>query len=212
MFPSDPFPLQWPEGWKRTPPADRATSRFVTGMQRALKSLYLELERLGAANVIVTSDLPTRTNGQPYGDAADTGISVWFVLDDQERVFACDRWLSAAENVRAIALSIEAIRGMERWGANDIVARAFSGFKALPAANDDYAGSIPHTYPYWRNVLTVNGRPMPTGVPLGYVRRAYRQAMKTAHPDLGGTHEMAVALGTAMQDAEREYLRTQGVA
>lgn len=204
-----PFPLQWPAGWKRTPIRDREISRFVTGMQRNLKGLYAELERLGAANVVITSDLPTRSNGQPYGKAADSGIAVWFVLDGKERVMACDRWDLAAENIRAIALTIESIRGMERWGAIDVT-RAFSGFTALPAGGEsgqEGDGSIPNPQPSerdWRDVLAYKGKRIPDDAPLGYVRRCHRQAMKVAHPDLGGTHEMALEVNRALAAAAVE--------
>src|SRR3546814_19053229 len=47
--------------------------------------------------------------------------------------FACDRWDTVRDNVRAIGKTIEAIRGIERWGASDMMERAFSAFEALPA-------------------------------------------------------------------------------
>jgi hypothetical protein len=200
-----PFPLQWPAGWKRTPFRDREVSRFVTGMQRNLKGLYAELARLGAANVVITSDLPTRSNGQPYGQAADSGIAVWFVLGGMERVIACDRWDLPAENIRAITLTIESVRGMERWGATDVT-RAFAGFTALPAGDGSDDGSIPNPTArrHWRDVLAYKGKRVPDDAPLGYVRRCHRQAMRVAHPDSGGSHEMAVEVGAAMAEAEAE--------
>jgi hypothetical protein len=47
--------------------------------------------------------------------------------------FACDRWDSVADNVQAIRKTIEALRGIERWGTGDMVQRAFAGFVALPS-------------------------------------------------------------------------------
>lgn len=191
-----PFPLQWPEGWSRTPVRDRGVSRFVTGMQMGLKGLRAELERLGAVNIVITSDLPTRSNGMPYGEAADSGIAVWFVLDGKERVMACDRWGRASENIHAIALSIEALRGLSRWGANDIVVKAFEGFKALPAPPGL------HTQPPTRNWREVLGAPVGAG--LAEIRRLHRLAMRKAHPDHGGSHEQAIEVSLAMSAAERE--------
>lgn len=189
-----PFPLQWPDGWART--TVRATSRFSTGMSSALKRLRHELKLLGTANVVITSDLPTRASGMPYGDAADPGIAVWFVMDGAERVFACDRWRHAGDNVHAVALSIAALRGLDRWGASDMVSRAFAGFAALPAPT-----------PSWIDVLQMTrevGRTTDKDSLLRDARRQHRHLMRLAHPDVGGTHETAVRLNNALEEAERE--------
>lgn len=137
----NPYPLQWPTGWTRTPADQRQHSRFFYGFAESLRSLLHELRLIGAANVVITSDLPQRNDGLPRAvamrDVGDPGIAVWFHLHDQERVFACDRWMSPEENMRAIALSVAAVRGLARWGAGDVVARAFQGFDALPAGDDE---------------------------------------------------------------------------
>lgn len=197
----EPFPLQWPDGWARTPFDDRSVSRFVTGMARALRELLRELNLLGAANVVITSDLPRRPNGMPYGEAADAGIAVWFVLDGEERVFACDRWALAAENVHAIALSIAALRGIERWGAGDIVVRAFQGFKALPAPG---ATANPTARPWWVVLCVIRNPLEPPAATLAKARRAYRMLMRVAHPDAGGEHDQAAELTNAMEQARAE--------
>ncbi len=36
------------------------------------------------------------------------------------------------DNIQAIRKTIEAMRGLERWGVSDMLQRTFSGFKALP--------------------------------------------------------------------------------
>src|SRR5262245_20073291 len=120
-----PYPLQWPSTFKRTPPADRQTSKFghrgrgQVSPYDAARDVLREIDRLGACNAVITSMLPTRHDGLPYSDGkygSEPGIAVWFVLDGAERVFACDRWVTPGENMRAIQLSIEAMRGLERWG------------------------------------------------------------------------------------------------
>lgn len=200
------FPLQWPAGWPRTPPHQREPSRFMTGMYRAVSGLMSELSRLGVANHVITSDLPTRANGFPYGSAGDPGIAVWFVLAGQERVIACDRWATAAENIRAIGLSIEALRGMERWGAADIVTRAFQGFHALPEST----GASVSTHG-WRSTFrevakSYDGDWIPRARALELIRAQYRREMHVVHPDKGGSTDRAAALNAAMNDAEGELL------
>ncbi len=203
-----PFPLQWPDGYDRA--ETRTASRFVTGMARSVRQLLHELTRLGAANVVITSNLPTRISGLPYGEADDPGIAVWFVLDGHQRVLCCDRWSRPGENVHALALTVEAMRGISRWGASDVVSRAFEGFKALPAVSGDGGGTTG-----WRVTfgLTRTGlRTLRLGSDdetfqkrvLGIVRAEYRRMMQKAHPDVGGTHDQAVALGAALLAAEQD--------
>jgi hypothetical protein len=213
----EPFPLQWPDGWKRTTVVDRARSRFgfrgQVSFSQARTELLLELERLGAANVVLTSDLPVRSDGLPYanGRADDPGIAVWFLLPDergnmQERVFACDKWRTHAENMTAIARSVEAMRGLDRWGAGDVVTRAFAGFNALPPGNGESAAPQQPVKRSWREVFSI-AKPLEelsNSELLALVYARHRAAIKTAHPDAGGSHEVAAELNAAMADAEAE--------
>lgn len=217
----EPFPLQWPEGWKRTREADRQKSKFghkgsgQVSLSNALFLLRAELDRLGAANVVITSDLPTRNDGLPYADgrATDPGIAVWFAMVSnqkvEERVFACDKWRSPAENMQAIALSVEAMRGLSRWGAGDVVSRAFSGFAALPPGAGEEAPQGPRKRP-WREVFSfdhgVYGK-LHKADQLALVRLRHRDAIKTAHPDAGGSHEAAAEVNAALAEAEAELTK-----
>jgi hypothetical protein len=204
----EPFPLQWPPGWQRTPPDERCESRFLHGFSAALASLREELRKLHAANIVITSDLPVRRDGLPYAEGrrgTDPGIAVWFVHEGAERVIACDRYSSIADNIRAIALSTEAIRGLARWGASDMVSRAFQGFNALPPGHGERTN--------WRHVLGLSLQLpiVPNGASakerqaiLDVVRSNYRTLIKLAHTDVGGTNERAVELNLAMEAAEAE--------
>jgi hypothetical protein len=218
----EPFPLQWPDGWKRTPADERRRSNFgyrSTGQvsfSGARQHLLDELARLGAANVVITSDLPTRHDGLPYanGRAEDPGIAVWFAFPNtvsgrvEERVFACDKWRSHAENMQAIAKSIEAMRGLDRWGAGDVVARAFAGFNALPAGDGTEVGAAPPPprKRSWREVLGMYfaSESIPIEDQLVVARARHRNLIKQAHPDAGGSHELAAEINAALAEAERE--------
>lgn len=197
-----PFPLQWPEGRSRTPARDRKRGNFQRGLSTALDALYDELRQLKAVNVVVTSDLPTRLDGRPRADGgrvSDPGIAVWFVLDSRERSWCCDRWLTVEANVNAIALSIAAIRGLERWGGANVVERAFAGFAALPP------GTV--TPRSWREVLGSAdswGSTTSSADLLALVKSRHRALIRTAHPDAGGSHEAAAEINAALAAAERE--------
>lgn len=136
-----PSPLQWPVERPRTAPDARETARFRLTLADAVNDLLYELDQMHAAFVVITSDLPTRTDGLPYssGRCEDPGVAVWCVVDGRELVFACDAWDKPAANIRAIGKTIEALRGIKRWGSTSMVTQAFSGFAALPAPSDPVA-------------------------------------------------------------------------
>jgi len=206
-----PYPLAWPPKTGRTKPSDRMRSKFGARAQglvspyEAAKEVLAELERLGASHVVITSLLPTRHDGLPYSDgrAEDPGVAVWCVYRGHERVFACDQWTTHGENLRAIALSIEALRGLQRWGMADVADRAFAGFAALPAGSGEEF--VPKAHRPWREVL---GGTWPADLErvelLVLAKARHRKAIATAHPDAGGSHDVAAELNTALAEAEAE--------
>jgi len=127
------FPLEWPSGWKRTRDPQRA--RFDTTFSEARDEAIHELELLGAENIIINSDKPVRRDGLPKAgrkEPKDTAMVAYFTLNHQQQCIPCDKWDRTQDNMQAIRKSVEAIRGVARWGADEFVDAAFSGFKALP--------------------------------------------------------------------------------
>lgn len=164
----DAFPLQWPPGWKRTTRRERGA--FKVTFAKARDELMAEISRMGGRLPVLSSNLALRRDGLPYAQQSridDPGIAVYFEYRGKPMCFACDRYTTIEANTRAIQLTIAAIRGMERWGASDMMERAFTGFVALEAPRDD-----------WRSVLDPND---PEG--------SYRRLRKEAHPDHGGSPE-----------------------
>ena len=200
-----PFPLQWPEGWKRTPPGGRMRSMFEPRFTEDRDTVLRWLDKRGS-RVVITSNLPTRQDGLPYHAAtSDPGIAIWWVERGHERVVACDRWLRADENMRAIAKTLEAVRGLDRWGATEIVERAFAGFAALPPGSG--AEVVPPiARRTWRDVFAVNGleHEVSGAELLTILKTRYRDLIKRAHPDAGGSHDRAAELNAAIAEAERE--------
>lgn len=127
-------PLEWPEGWERAPYARASGFRSTLTAAAARDDLADELRRLGASDTVLTTDRRPSCSGgwlarQPA--MAKAGASVWFNLDGEPCVLACDRWDKLAHNLRALAKHIAAIRGQARWGVGT-VAQAFTAYKALP--------------------------------------------------------------------------------
>lgn len=221
MADRSPYPLAWPGSSKRTPASSRRRSMFggankgnrgQVSPYEAACDLAGELKLLQASHVVITSMLPTRTDGMPYADGRhaglDPGVAVWFVHQGRERVFACDRWRTPGENLRAIELSVEALRGLERWGMADVIERAFAGFAALPPGTGETINAAPvipkRPWPVVLDAQALLDAKLPKSDLLVLVKSRYRDKMAAAHPDRGGSHELAAELSAAMEAAEKE--------
>ena len=101
----------------------------------------------------------------------------------------CDKYEKVYENIYALAKGIEALRGMERWGVNDFIERAFTGFTALPPSM-----IVPYKKPWW-DVLGIN-----KGSNEQQIKEAYHRKAQDTHPDKGGTHDMFVEVGIAYEE------------
>lgn len=183
--------------------------RRPPSVYEAAKDLVAELDRLKASRAVITSLLPTRHDGLPYSDgrSEDPGIAVWCVYRGRERVFACDEWQTHAENLRAIALSIAALRGLARWGMADVAERAFAGFALLPAGQDDGAlPPAPPPRPPWREVFGVAALVDDLVVDdlVAVVKARHRKLIAEAHPDAGGNADHAAELNAALDEAIAE--------
>jgi hypothetical protein len=202
------YPLSWPVGWKRTPYGQRRAARFgkgAAGVNRqrlgvgdGLQRLYGELRRLGAATVIISSNLQLREDGWPYANQAkrldDPGIAVYFRLSGAARVLACDKWNSAADNLAAIAGHIEAIRAVDRYGVGTLE-QAFAGYAALPA----------NTAANWRDVF---GFKPDERVTWDQVQERFRERARSAHPDAGGSDLEMARLSESKSFAKQELVTT----
>lgn len=194
MTPARQYPLQWPAGWKRThlPGA----SKFDTGMEKATRGLLSEIRKLGGVLPVISSNAQYRQDGMPYarqGHVGDTGVAVYFQRAGKPMVFACDTYWTMHENIHAIAKTIEALRAIERWGASDMMERAFTGFTALPAP------IVAGMRREWWDVLQC-GRDASREV----IHAQYRRLASAHHPDRGGDAARMTELNRAREDAMKE--------
>ncbi len=153
-----------------------------------------ELKRLGAADVVISTNVKTRLDGLPYSGAREPdehGVAVYFRLADRVHCLACDRWDRVPDNLSAVAHHVEAVRGQSRWGVGDI-AQAFAGYCALPAMDAKKT---------WWALL---GFREPPGA-LDAVRTKWRERIAEAHPDRGGNANQAAEINAAMSEAELFY-------
>jgi hypothetical protein len=189
---AEAYPLAWPAGIPRTVMPARSAFGEVT-IHRATQELLWEIERMRGHLPVISTNLELRGDGLPYSKQRpikDPGVAVYFTRRGRQLVFACDRWDRIEHNMRAITKTIEAMRGIERWGSSDLMERAFTGFEALPAPDD------PVTLTCWQ-ILDLDA-----GASEMEIERAYRSKAKTAHPDAGGSREEWEALRTAYEQAK----------
>lgn len=177
---AEAYPLHWPDGWERT--KYRQYAAFKTTFAKARDGLFNELRLMGADHVVLSTNIPLRNDGLPYSPNGlnseqrrmqldDPGVSVYFRYDNNPMCFACDSWFKIDDNVQSIKKTIEALRGIERWSASDMMQRAFSGFQALPNMTGDS----------WWHVLEVEKDDIHE-----VVRYCYHKLRSEHHTDTGG--------------------------
>ena len=99
------------------------------------RNLEFQLDLMDATNVVVTTTSELRRDGRPYANQRISDTALRFISQKgREQAIACDKWDSIRDNRRAVAETIEALRGIERWGTGEIVDAAFQGFTAIPAS------------------------------------------------------------------------------
>ena len=97
-----------------------------------------------------------------------------------------------AENTYALAMTIDAMRAIDRWGASDMLDRMFTGFKMLPS---------PAAVRWW-DILGV-----PRESQIETIRSAYRKKMMEVHPDRSqriADPDAALIIETAWSHAKAE--------
>lgn len=177
------FPLEWPIGWKRARSRRSGTFKKAgawINVEAATNRLERELDRLGAKEPTLSTNLTLNLRGIPRGDVnpGDPGAAVYFSFRGKATVLACDTYYRVADNIAALAAHIEHLRAIERHGVGTIE-QALAGYKALPA---DTAAN-------WRAVF---GFSADSVVTLEQLETAYRTTARQKHPDLGGSDiEMA---------------------
>lgn len=190
------YPLQWPMGRPQTPIGHRSRARFKKSQDRARRDIIDQVRKIGGINLVISTNCELRRDGFPRSDRRppdDCGVAVYYTdRHGKLACFACDIWDTVEDNMTAIASTIDAIRGIERWGGQQASDQAFSGFAALPPSVQDRAGQPWHVV---MNLLPTASREE--------IDQRYRQLAKERHPDRGNPVEL-------MQDLNRAYQEARG--
>lgn len=192
------FPLQWPLGRQRTSSYSRKRAAFKTSPGKARDELLYQLKKLGAKDVVISSNIATyQRAGQSimYADqraaSEDPGVAVYYTWNGDQYSLACDKWDKWVDNLHSLNKTVEAIRGIERWGTGEMVKAAFAGFKSLPEPPKQ-------TKRPWWEVLGVNKNAWQS-----QIREAYIRKVKETHPDAGGTTQAFQEVAQAFEEATK---------
>jgi hypothetical protein len=181
----------WPG--ELTPASERRTSPFRAGLTDTLKVLRREIYELvdtrqqqDSAEVLVA--IPAggwRLDGRPRADARAEHPGVIFSLDSKHGhlSYPCDRFTTWQDNLRAVALALEALRKVDRYGVTKR-GEQYRGFLAIeataaPAGFATEGDAIAFLRSLVGDVGVIGVSALP---PAGLLRRAQR----AAHPDRGG--------------------------
>lgn len=187
------YPLYWPEGQGRVPSYRRKSGRFEMGFASARDHLVGELGRMGAREVIVSTNVKLRRDGLPLAsenEPDDPAVAVYFTHGKRALVIACDSYTRVRWNMRACGATVEALRTIQRHGATELLERAFTGFTALPPKGGE-------DRPWWE-VLGVDRDSDATAV-----KDAYRRLATLHHPDAGGEGETMSRINVAYDTFQR---------
>jgi hypothetical protein len=208
------YPLCWPANWKRTPGSSRKRAQFKKTKQGApgryagttaisvwdgVCRVVAELRalRIQESDIIISTNIPVRNDGVPRSDRAeptDSGVAVYWKKNGKPQCMPIDRYDRVADNLAAVAATLEALRAIERHGGGAVMDRAFAGFAQLPAA-------IITARP-WRDVL---GFRQTETVNRDDVEVRFRNRARKSHPDTGGSHESMTELNAAREAALKEF-------
>lgn len=174
--------IDWPAGWDRTPTVERErTSKFGASLAASCKAIETEMSRMGVDDFRASTGSGgsyTKRNGLPKHNAnpEDPGFVLRWTDDGDQFAVACDHYAKLRDNVRSVYLWINETRlrsqrPVRTGDAEFAAARLPSG--------DDEEGVVATAAPH--EVLEVA-----PDASDAVVEAAYRQKMKSAHPDQGG--------------------------
>lgn len=128
---------KWP--LKPTPSWSRRSSPFKAGWQQTLDLIERELNYLKAKEITIEGFFhpsQIRNDGWPKSSArpSQPGVILSFTTKRGRMVMPCDRYPDWEANLRAIALTLERLRSVERYGIVTEQQEQYTGWLRLPAA------------------------------------------------------------------------------
>jgi hypothetical protein len=132
---------EWPG--EMTAPSRRRASSFASTLSSTLKTLTREIyhladtakQRQSAELLVAIPAAAFRIDGRPYSNAKAEHPGVIFSMDTKHGhlSYPCDTFTQWEDNLRAIALALEALRKVDRYGVTSH-GEQYRGFAAIEAS------------------------------------------------------------------------------
>lgn len=195
------------ETWPQERTKFRQSSPFSVKYAKLLDDLEGEVKKLGARDIVVQAGIKRddiRNDGWPRGGAVfyEPGVILSFLNRKGEEIaFPCDTYNNWQANLRAISLTLTALRSIDRYGVSKH-AEQYKGWKKLPAAPKRMAPNDALMFIALHGNGSADMRPNREGFPM-----VYRIAAKKLHPDnpATGNHEQFVRLQQAAEVVKEAY-------
>jgi hypothetical protein len=189
----------WPETmkvgpigeWPEVLTANRQVSKFSATLSDTLTLLDREIYHLvdtkaqqeSAELLIAIPPGAFRVDGRPYANAKAEHPGVIFSIDSPygHLSYPCDTFTTWQDNLRAIALALEALRKVDRYGVSKR-GRQYRGYLAIEATATPAGFTTASDAHAWLIEL-VGATDLP-GVPQPAL--VLRKAQRITHPDMGG--------------------------
>lgn len=170
-----------------TPDNERRLSPFRASHGATLDLLSSELEKLKATDVVfelAMQERDIRVDGMPRANARapeHPGVVVSFGSIHGPLRYATDTFTTWQANLRGIALGLEALRQVERYGITKR-GEQYVGWKAIMPVSESREDAISVLWEYADGTSAV----IPHNVD---VKHLVRVARRVTHPDKGGSRD-----------------------
>lgn len=158
-------------------------SQFSASWRHTVSLLAKELNALDAKKIVLGLDIQERDirlDGLPRANArlGDPTVEIAFESKHGPLQYATAEFTTWQDNVRAIALSLEALRAVDRYGVSKR-GEQYRGWRAIPASVGDPTDRIQTR----EDAYAVFGQYAENG---GSPQEVVRAAIRATHPDHGG--------------------------
>lgn len=176
--------LDWPAGWDRTPVSEREPNRdFQASLGSTTEDLATEMDRMDVDSWRASfGNQHAKQNSLPRYNAKpdDPGFVLRWVDGEERYAVACDAYSRLRDNIRSVYLwvhetRLRAQRPVQTGDAEFAAAR-------LPSGDSEEDVVVAREPPH--EVLGVE-----PDASDAEVQDAFREALKDAHPDAGGSRE-----------------------
>lgn len=167
--------------WQGNLTGRRKRSQFSSTWTNTRSLLERELKHVKARDAVLeltANQSMMRNDGWPYADArVDPPVRLTFASPHGPMVYQCDKFTTWQDNVRAIALGLEALRKIDRYGiSND--GQQYQGWTQIEAKSS--TGNVVGELAMFAGVSTAEASAM------SFSDLVKRAKVRT-HPDQGGS-------------------------